>query len=278
VRIVALVGDTPDGRSFVTRIHEALGVDLAVVTAARSPAGAARAKLAAAGAGGVAEAVRERARERLRRRAREDALERWLGDTWRVFPADVERIVVDSPNGDEVRRRVAALDRVVLVVHAERILHEPLLRACEVALNLHWGLSPHYRGTRCTEWALLHWDPHNIGVTVHHLSSEVDGGAIVGQGRAVVHPRSTVRELDAQLTAIGTAITVDACRRLRAGERLPAVSQDLSVGFVTAKRQWSGHLQRQIERLERRGLDELLAQPSRGPVPLVEPGRDPSPS
>ena len=30
--------------------------------------------------------------------------------------------------------------------------------------------SPYYRGTYCTEWALLHADVQNIGVTVHELS------------------------------------------------------------------------------------------------------------
>ena len=63
-------------------------------------------------------------------------------------------------------------------------------------------LSPYYGGTRCTEWALLHWDCCNIDVTVHELTAEIEGGKIVGQARAELVPENTVHSINVQLTAL----------------------------------------------------------------------------
>jgi methionyl-tRNA formyltransferase len=123
---------------------------------------------------------------------------------------------------------------------------------------------------RCTEWALIFWDPANIGVTVHELSHEIDGGAVAGQSRATVTPNDTVYSLNMQLTYLGTEIVVDVLRRVAAGEEVRLVEQDLSKGIVTYSKQWGSLLSRQIARLERDGtLAQMIESPSRGPQPIV---------
>ncbi len=270
MRIVCVIDESPDGISFANRIHDELGVDLAIVALPRPPGEVLLRKYRSSGAGGVLDASRERLAVRLSRTRAQRACDRWLGRSWTRLESAIPTLRTTSINTAPVASRVAALGEVLLLVHCDVILGDALLRSCAVGLNLHWGLSPHYRGTRCTEWALLHWDPYNIGVTLHHLTEDVDGGAIVGQSRATVAPNDTVRALNAQLTALGTRIAVDAGRALRAGADLSGVPQDLEQGFVTYKRQWSGALGRHVAALERAGLDRMLAAPSRGPLPIVE--------
>src|SRR3546814_7243079 len=65
-------------------------------------------------------------------------------------------------------------------------------------LNIHAGLSPRYRGSRCTEWAVACGDVLNIGVTVHRLTKDIDGGAILGQARVQVRPEDTIEDVNAR--------------------------------------------------------------------------------
>jgi methionyl-tRNA formyltransferase len=129
---------------------------------------------------------------------------------------------------------------------------------------LHWGLSPYYRGVFCTEWALINWDPYNIGVTIHRLSNIVDGGDILAQARAEVTAADTAHSINMQLTVLGTALVIEALNRNAAGQAYEFVRQDLSRGHAVYRRQWSDQLSRQITHIERHGLiGAMLRKPSR---------------
>jgi len=273
MKVVCLIRDEPPLRYFANRVHAAHGVDLVVVEepAPRSSGtGRVLEYVRREGARGLADQVRVRAGGRRGGAGRRAMLDRRFGDLWRRLDPDIPSLVVRSVNDDEVVRRLRRLGRVAVLDHGTSVVREPVLGQAEMTLNVHWGLSPYYRGVRCTEWALVMWDPANIGVTVHALSREIDGGAIAGQARAAVTSDDTVRSLDMQLTYLGTEIVVDALGRAAAGEEIRFVEQDLSKGILTCSRQWSSLLGRHMQRMERDGtLARMLRSPSRGPQPIV---------
>ena len=47
------------------------------------------------------------------------------------------------------------------------------------AINLHMGLSPFFKGSACNFWAQYLGRSEFIGATIHYLSSQIDGGAII---------------------------------------------------------------------------------------------------
>ena len=47
------------------------------------------------------------------------------------------------------------------------------------AINIHAGVSPHYRGADCNFWALYDDNPHLVGTTIHLLSKGLDNGPIL---------------------------------------------------------------------------------------------------
>lgn len=267
--VACFIGGAPDEVAFVNRVHQAFGVDLVVLEQGLSSWERLVRKYRALGLRGVVDAGYARLLDG-RSERRPAVYDRWLGDSWRELSRDLSVLRVASVNDEQVVRSLADLGQVTLVVHAGSIVREDVLRTCEHTLNLHWGLSPYYRGTRCTEWALMHWDVRNIGVTVHELASDVDGGAVVGQARAQVGPTDTVHSINVQLTALGTDIVVSALIALRDGSELVPTPQDLSRGQVTYNRQWSAQLSKHVARLERRRLDLMLATPSRGELPIIE--------
>ena len=268
MNVVCLTGPGVSGNSVVSRISSATDVALHVVEAPRGIRTAVVRKYRSRGWAGVADAALARFYDG-RPHSREDVYDRWFQDSWRT-PPPVPQLVVPSINDASVRQALLDLGQVVLVVEAASVVGEHILDVCERTLGVHWGLSPYYRGTRCTEWALLHWDVRNIGVTVHELSMTIDGGAIIGQRRAAIARTDTVFSLNMQLTALGTEIVVEALGLLGRNLDYARMPQDLSRGFGLFSRHWSALLSRHVARLERRGLEAVIASPSREALPIVE--------
>ena len=48
-------------------------------------------------------------------------------------------------------------------------------------INVHLGLSPYYRGTGTNFWPVYNGEMEFCGVTFHKLTSQIDGGKILGQ-------------------------------------------------------------------------------------------------
>lgn len=271
LRIACLVQDAPPLRHFVSRIHEEFPVQLIVVERGDTTASAA-ARARRMGVGDLVQAVRNRWRGRRAAEARRADWQRWFGDHWQAFPDGVARLDVPNINDPTVVERLRAERIDVILDHGTTIVRDAVLETAPMALNLHWGLSPYYRGTACTEWALVNWDPFTIGVTVHRLARQIDGGGIVAQARAKVGADDTPHRLNMQLTALGTDLTIRILRRMAAGQVITEHPQDFSRGFLTLNRQWSRPLARQIEHILATGqLADMLRHPARrGMAPIIE--------
>ncbi len=197
---------------------------------------------------------------------------RFFQDDWRFLDPRIPLLVVPDVNAPEVRQRLAEVRPDVVFDHGTGIVRDETLAASPLTLNIHWGLSPYYRGTHCTEWALINWDPYNLGVTLHRLTRQIDGGGVVAQARAEIAPHDTAHSINMQLTYLGTQLALAAMERLARGEALQFHQQDHAQGLLTLNRQWSRPLSRQMRYLERRGLiAQMLKHPARRErLPIVE--------
>ncbi len=269
MKVVCLVQAGPPMHAFVQRVHARHPIDLLVVE--HPPVAPKVQRLAKeVTPARVYSAVRARVVNQLRVGAGRAAQDRWFGSDWHRFPPGVPTLEVADINDLEVVGRLRAISPDVLLDHGTTILRRPVLEAAPTALNLHWGLSPYYRGTHCTDWALINWDPLNIGVTVHRLARAIDGGGILGQARAEVRPDDTVHSLNMQLTALGTDIIVRALDILASGGELTYHPQDLADGFLKLNRQFTADLRRHVDHLEYGGLGAMLGAPGRPALPICE--------
>lgn len=80
-------------------------------------------------------------------------------------------------------------------------------------LNLHASLLPKYRGKHGGIWALIN-DEEFTGVTLHHISAEVDAGSIVRQSIISVPRWSPLSDIQASLQLVQNTLL----KRLVAGE------------------------------------------------------------
>lgn len=195
-----------------------------------------------------------------------------FGSDWAALNKDLNLMEVDSVNSAGCADVLREIKPDLLLVHGTGIVQNHILKLARIRLNLHWGLSPYYRGTYCTSWALLNWDPQNIGVTIHELTAEIDGGKIVAQSRVEVEQCDITYSVNMKLTREGTRLYDKIVNRLKSGEKLRYVEQDLSRGYLTYLRQWDDSLDLRIKKIEKNGeVAKMLNRPSRPyKLPIVE--------
>ena len=181
-----------------------------------------------------------------------------------IWPSGVSLLMSRDPNNEAARDWVRTLAPDVLVVFGTRLIQEPVLSLARFgALNIHTGLSPFYRGGQCAFWCLYEDDLDHLGVTIHHLSSKIDGGDIIYTAQPELEPGDTVRSIECKLVRLGTVRMIQAVREL-VGGKAPRVPQRgkgrlfLSKMFTLEKRLAlekkleSGWLSRQLERKKKR--------------------------
>ncbi len=256
---------------FVNRIHERFPVSL-VVLEAPPPLRSLRRNFRQKGLGSIPEIVSGILVDRLNKDRYTQEYTKFFGDRWKAIHPDIPVLHCDSVNAQNVYERLKRESPFLLLDHGTSVVQDATLDLADLALNLHWGLSPYYRGTRGTHWALINWDPYNIGVTVHRLNHVIDGGEILAQQRAELRGDETVNAINMQLTRLGTDLMLRALDKIEKGEPLRFFPQDLSRGFLTSRRQWNLNLQRQVDHIERNGILRLmLERPARRErLPIVE--------
>ncbi len=266
LRVVCFVQDSPPIIYFTNRVAELFDVALVVI---EQPPG--RPLRALKNWVDLREALWRRAHYRRGRKQREADFNRLFGSRWRAF--ECPRVLkTDSINSPAVVEALQQLKPDVAVDHGTSLVRQEVLDLVPLTLNLHWGLSPYYRGVSCTEWARARWDPFSIGVTIHRISKRIDGGDIVVQRRATVTAQDTGHSIDCQLSALGTDLMLDAVRHLEAGHRLRFHEQDLSVGHLSLGRHASPWFSRHVAWLENNGMiEKMLARSGRpGAEPIIE--------
>ena len=68
----------------------------------------------------------------------------------------------------------------VIAVFGTSLIRGELLQKGRLGIiNLHGGLSPHYRGADCTFWALYNGQPDQVGCTLHFIDRGIDTGKLI---------------------------------------------------------------------------------------------------
>ena len=256
MKIVCLIKPSPPTIYFVNEIHRHHPVEL-VVRESSKPSGPRKSKmnrlLDSMKTYGVLTTLHSLL-DRPSSSDRQQCHNQFFGDQWTKINPEIPVLDTDNINSREVEETLSTMRPDLLLDHGTSIVKANILDTAPLALNLHWGLSPYYRGVNCTEWALLHWDPLNIGVTIHKLSAKIDGGEILAQHRASVQASDDAYSINMQLTKLGTDVTTSAIGQLNSGQELRFHPQDPTRGYLTLTRQSSRHLGSHMRHIERHGV------------------------
>jgi methionyl-tRNA formyltransferase len=189
-------------------------------------------------------------------------LERVLGKA--EFPDSVPIFRTTGVNSDQTQALLRDVGPDILCVYGTYIVSESTLSiAGQVALNLHTGVSPRYRGADCDFWPLHERELHLLGATVHTCTSDLDGGAIFGTAAARLEAEDGVGAVFGRCVVAGGDLYKRVVHDLITAREIKAIPQDLSAGkeYRVAMRGPLAELR--VAGLIRRGLirDHLNNQP-----------------
>ena len=104
---------------------------------------------------------------------------------------------------DEAYLRTLAERRVdvLLSVSAPEIFRPAALQACPLAINIHNGKLPFYRGMMPTFWALLHGEAE-VTITVHTMAEKLDAGAVLAEYSVPIGPDDSQFDVSARAKVI----------------------------------------------------------------------------
>lgn len=136
-------------------------------------------------------------------------------------PADV--------NEPAARERLAAMAADLLVVcdYGQILAPATLAMARLGGINLHASLLPKYRGAAPINWAIYHGETET-GVSVIHMTPQVDAGPLIGQGSTPIGADETAAELEARLSELGAWFVRRAVDELERGP-VEALPQDAAL-------------------------------------------------
>ncbi len=118
---------------------------------------------------------------------------------------------------------------LVLVAGWPKVFGPALLEVARVGtLNLHPSLLPEYRGRHPLFWAIVQGE-REVGITVHHMSREIDAGPIVLQRAVAVPQNATPASLAHAVDARGAELIPEILLMMRNG-KLPQGKTPTSAG------------------------------------------------
>ncbi len=135
----------------------------------------------------------------------------------------------ESINTDAARAEMAQYSPDLLVVcDFGQILSPASLAVARLGgINLHASLLPKYRGAAPIHWAIYHGDAAT-GVTVIHMTPQLDGGPCLAQQATPIGPDETQAELEVRLSEIGAELVLQTIGAL-AENRAMSILQNQSL-------------------------------------------------
>ena len=82
------------------------------------------------------------------------------------------------------------------------LLPDDLLAIPRLAVNLHGGSVPEYRGANPVQWAMINGEK-KAGITLHEMTSELDAGNVIGTRAVPIHFTDTWLDVRAKLAQAG---------------------------------------------------------------------------
>ncbi len=132
----------------------------------------------------------------------------------------------ESVNAPPARMVLASYQPDLLVVcdYGQILKPEVLELARLGGINLHGSLLPKYRGAAPINWALYHGETET-GVTVIHMTPQLDAGPAIAQASLTVGVYDTAAEIEPRLAQLGAPLVIESIARLAAGTAQP-IAQD----------------------------------------------------
>jgi len=154
-----------------------------------------------------------------------------------------------------------------------RIIHDDILGAVPLCINFHGSLLPNYAGAHALNWQIIN-GMNQSGVTIHQLTSEVDGGKILLQHKFKILATDDANDVLRKLISCSCGALHELMKYFKDGEL--SFKEQIKVGgeFACRKRTaLDGELTADMSSLEIYNMCRALVEPWPGAF-YTEPSTD----
>jgi hypothetical protein len=131
-------------------------------------------------------------------------------------------------NAPDAHAAISALAPDLLIVHGTGILKPQTFGLAPLAVNLHCGMLPDYRGHDSTFWALHGGDFERVGASLHVIDAGVDTGTLIAVAHVPCGPADSDLDVWVSAFSVGVDLAVELVETLRDGRTVkfqPSVGQ-----------------------------------------------------
>jgi methionyl-tRNA formyltransferase len=137
---------------------------------------------------------------------------------------------VNGINTPDSVNLLTSLQPDILLIFGTGIVGKKVLSLpSRIALNMHTGISPIYRGCDCTFWPVHNGELNMLGATVHECTALVDGGKIFATAHATVEAGDSLFSIFARCVKTGANLYAQTVQQF-IGATPEGSAQDLSLG------------------------------------------------
>jgi hypothetical protein len=136
-----------------------------------------------------------------------------------------ERLTVDWINCSAVREFLDRLQPDLLLVCGTGYIRQKILADGPIAINIHGGYLPYYKGNHGIFFAFEQRDFTHIGVSFHIVSSKLDAGALLAVARPDIYPQDNDEQLYCRALERGVDLLCRIILNLEAGLRVKSWEQ-----------------------------------------------------
>ncbi len=175
------------------------------------------------------------------------------------FDGNMINVTAETLNTPRVREFLdVQKPDLALVYGVHKLNNETLSHVQGRFWNIHGGLSPWYRGVTTLFWPSYMLEPQATGMTVHEVTSAIDGGPIVHQVAAPLVRGDGVHDLACRaVTTIAEEVKM--LTTMLADDAIAPATTQHTVGKIWRARDWQPeHLQLIYELYENRIVDHYL--------------------
>ena len=134
-----------------------------------------------------------------------------------IFTA-AERISTSDLNGDLGLSMLRDIAPDLMILSGAPLLQPRIFSLPSLGtVNVHWGISPNYRGQESIFTALRHGDYASIGATLHYLDEGIDTGPALAQCWPSLDPTDDLGSIWAKTARLVATMLTDFVDRLRLG-------------------------------------------------------------
>lgn len=137
-------------------------------------------------------------------------------------------LIVDSLNCKEVWQAVEEWQPDVTIVSGTKYIGKKLNERGGLMINLHMGSLPEYKGNHCVFFALYDGAVDKVAATLHLLTSQLDGGAVLDRVAPPILPNDTEETLYTRCLHMAMDRCVQHVSRLSSGEEVEFFPQSHS--------------------------------------------------